>query len=105
MAVYEFGPFRLDPASRRLTRGHESLAVADRHLDVLLHLVANAGAVISKDALVAAAWDDVAVTDNSLEQAISSLRRTLGSADGGEPFIQTIPRRGYRFAAAVTHTA
>lgn len=103
--VFEFGPFRLDPERRRLWHGHETLSVPDRHLDILAQLVAHAGTVLSKDALIEAAWPDVAVTDNSLEQAISSLRRLLGAQVAGhEPGIETVPRRGYRFTGDVTRT-
>jgi DNA-binding winged helix-turn-helix (wHTH) protein/Flp pilus assembly protein TadD len=97
---YTFDAFELDSRDRRLTRGGESIALPDRHLDVLLQLVSNAGTVLSKDALVEAAWRDVAVTDNSLEQAVSALRRALGS----QAYIETVPRRGYRFVGAVTRT-
>ena len=69
-----------------------------RHLTVLSALLARAGHVISKDALVEAAWRDVAVTDNSLEQAISALRRALRTADASDSPIETVPRQGYRFA-------
>lgn len=70
-----------------------------RHIDLLSALVARAGHILTKDELISVAWSDVAVTDNSLEQAISSLRRTLGAA-----LIETQPRRGYRFVADVTKT-
>ena len=99
--LYSFGPFQLDAGARRLTHDGSELSVPARHLDVLALLVARAGTVVSKDALVEAAWRDVAVTDNSLEQAVSVLRRALGSAPGGEPYIQTVPRQGYRFVAGV----
>jgi DNA-binding winged helix-turn-helix (wHTH) protein len=98
--VYSFGPYEIDTAARRLRRRGDALAVSDRHLDVLIHLVAQPGVVVSKDALVQAGWGDVAVTDNSLEQAISSLRRALT-----EPYIETVPRRGYRFVGEVSKTA
>ena len=75
--------------------------VADRHLSVLIDLLVHAGSVRTKNALVEAGWGDVAVTDNSLEQAISSLRRALGPSPNGEPFIQTVARQGYRFTAPV----
>jgi DNA-binding winged helix-turn-helix (wHTH) protein/Tfp pilus assembly protein PilF len=101
--VYSFGPYEIDTAARRLRRGGEAIPVSDRHLDVLIQLVAQPGVVVSKDALVQAGWGDVAVTDNSLEQAISSLRRAL--ADAGDPYIETVPRRGYRFIADVARTA
>ena len=100
-AVYEFGPFRLDSRSNQLTQGGERVAISDRHVSVLKHLVINAGSTVSKDALIAAAWEDVAVTDNSLEQVISALRRLLGSAEG-QPYLETVPRRGYRFAGEVS---
>jgi DNA-binding winged helix-turn-helix (wHTH) protein len=76
--------------------------VSDRHISVLQHLVANPGSIASKDALIAAAWEDVAVTDNSLEQVISTLRRLLGDGPQGRPYLETVPRRGYRFAGEVS---
>lgn len=97
---YTFDAFELDSHARRLTRNGEIIPLADRHLDVLLQLVSKAGTVLSKDALVEAAWHDVAVTDNSLEQAVSALRRALGT----QTYIETVPRRGYRFAGAVTRS-
>ena len=102
--TYAFGPFQLDPHRRRLTRGAEPLALPDRHIDILRLLVSRAGEIIPKDALIEAAWKDVAVADNSLEQAMSSLRRRLGPSPDGTPYIETLARRGYRFRAAVTST-
>jgi DNA-binding winged helix-turn-helix (wHTH) protein len=100
-----FEPFAVDPARRRLTRAGEPLAVSERQLDVLLRLLVQPGQVVAKDDLIAAAWKDVAVADNSLEQAISALRRTLGAPPAGGTYIETVPRRGYRFAAAVERKA
>jgi DNA-binding winged helix-turn-helix (wHTH) protein/Flp pilus assembly protein TadD len=99
--IYTFGPFQLDGETRRLTRGAETMTLSDRHLEVLLQLVMHPGSIVTKDALIDAAWGDVAVTDNSLEQAVSLLRRTLGDAES-RPFIETVPRRGYRFVQPVT---
>ena len=99
--LYSFGPFQLDAGARRLTRDGAALPVAACHLDVLAALVARAGTVVAKNALVEAAWPDVAVTDNSLEQAVSGLRRALGPAPGGDTYIQTLPRQGYRFNETV----
>ena len=99
--VLAFGPFQFDTRTRRLSRDGEPVALSARQLDLLHLLVAKAGQVLSKDALIEAAWQDVAVTDNSLEQAISSLRRILGAPDG-QPHIETLARRGYRFSAEVT---
>jgi DNA-binding winged helix-turn-helix (wHTH) protein len=100
--VYSFGPFELDTRSKRLTRDGERVGISDRHVSVLQHLLADAGSIVSKDALIAAAWEDVAVTDNSLEQVISALRRLIGDAPDGRPRLETVPRRGYRFAGDVS---
>jgi DNA-binding winged helix-turn-helix (wHTH) protein len=99
--IYRFGPFQLDSGRRRLLRGTDLVLIPDRHLEILLQLTDHAGQTISKDDLIAAAWHDVAVADNSIEQAISSLRKTLGTQADGAPYIETLTRRGYRFTAAV----
>ena len=104
MPRFRFGEFELDTAAGWLTRAQQPLPVPARHLDVLAALLARAGEVVSKDALVEAAWRDVAVTDNSLEQAISSLRRALATAEGA-PLIQTVPRQGYRFTGEAQRVA
>lgn len=102
---FAFDHFELDPARRRLIAGGEPVALSDRHLEVLLLLVAQAGHIVSKDDLMEAGWKDVAVGDNSLEQAISSLRKLLGTPPGGGVYIETVPRRGYRFIASVSRMA
>jgi DNA-binding winged helix-turn-helix (wHTH) protein len=99
--LYTFGPFHLDSEARRLTRASEVVPLSDRHVEVLLQLVTQAGNIVTKDTLIDAAWGDVAVTDNSLEQAISGLRRALGES-GQPPYIETVPRRGYRFGVPVS---
>jgi DNA-binding winged helix-turn-helix (wHTH) protein len=105
MRTFVFEPFALDPERRRLTKAGEPMGVSERQLDVLIRLVAQAGHVVAKDDLIAAAWKDVAVADNSLEQAISALRRVLGTHPTGDAYIETVPRRGYRFGVAVEHRA
>ena len=100
--TYVFGPYRLETRTHRLRRGGEVLALPDRQIAVLSELLAHAGHVVFKDALIAAGWADVAVTDNSLEQAISALRRALGAPPNDAAYIETVARRGYRFAAPVT---
>jgi DNA-binding winged helix-turn-helix (wHTH) protein len=105
VSSFVFDSFVVDAGARRVTRGGEAVPIPDRHVGVLLQLLAHAGSVVSKDQLIDSAWGGLAVTDNSLEQAISGLRRALGDAPGGAPYIQTVPRQGYRFTAAVTRTA
>ena len=97
---FSFDTFELDTFARRLTRDGQPVAMADRHFDVLYLLVRHAGELVPKESLVSAGWGDVAVTDNSLEQAISSLRRGMGPRADGSHYIETIPRRGYRFTAS-----
>ena len=101
--IYGFGSFQLDPASRTLTGAGGPVALTARQFDLLHLLVARAGQVLSKDALIDAAWAGVAVTDNSVEQAVSSLRRILNTHEPGA-YIETQARRGYRFAVDVQRT-
>lgn len=99
-SLYTFGPFQLDPVGRTLTKEGQPLTLTARQFDLLALLVTHAGQVLTKDALIQAAWNGVAVTDNSLEQAISALRKTFASHERA-PYIETQARRGYRFAASV----
>jgi DNA-binding winged helix-turn-helix (wHTH) protein/cytochrome c-type biogenesis protein CcmH/NrfG len=100
--VYSFGPFTLDERTRTLIRDGATLSLSDRYLELLLAFVSRPGQIVSKDSLIEAAWKDVAVGDNSLEQAISTIRRKLGPTTAGRGYIETVPRRGYRFVAEVT---
>ena len=94
-----FGPFQLDPHRRVLTHEGIPVELKDRQLDVLVVLVSRAGELVTKEALTAAVWPDVAVTDNSLAQAVARLRRALGMQSDGAPYIETRVGRGYRFVA------
>jgi DNA-binding winged helix-turn-helix (wHTH) protein len=104
VSAYTFDDFTVDAAARRVTRGGDVLPIPDRHVGVLLYLLAHPGTVVSKDDLIESAWSGLAVTDNSLEQAISGLRRALGDGPGAVPYIQTVPRQGYRFTGLVSRT-
>ncbi len=98
--LFRFGGLQLDPATRQLTSGTDAVALTARQFDLLHLLVARAGQVLSKDVLIEAAWAGVAVTDNSVEQAISMLRRVLRD-HGVAAAIETQARRGYRFSVDV----
>jgi len=101
--TYTFGDFQLNASTKRLTRHGDPLGLTEHQADVLLQLVSHAGEIVTKDALIEAAWRGVAVTDNSLEQAISALRKALGEASRGpQKLIETVARRGYRFRGEVT---
>lgn len=99
--AYRFGPFRLDPVSYRFFCEGTPVPLAPKGLDLLLLLVARPGTLVSKDEIMRALWPDVAVTDNALTQVVSDLRQALGDHSSAPHFIQTVPRRGYRFIAAV----
>lgn len=99
---FAFGAFRFDPLARQLTRDGARIALSDRHADVLRLLLEHPGEIVAKDTLIDAAWQGVAVTDNSLEQAISTLRRALDGPAEEAARIETVPRRGYRFLGDVS---
>ncbi len=95
---YNFGGFRLDTHNQRLLRDDEAITLTLKQFELLVALVENAGDVVTKDQLFEQVWKDVAVADETLTRNISWLRQKLG--DG--TFIETVPKRGYRFAADVT---
>src|SRR5215813_2752118 len=99
--LYEFGSFRLDPFERVLLRGEETLVLPPKVFDTLLVLIEREGRVASKSELMEAIWADAFVEESNLSQNIYTLRRTLGVDEQGRQFIETIPRRGYRFAVPV----
>ncbi|HEX5736027.1 MAG TPA: alpha/beta fold hydrolase [Blastocatellia bacterium] len=98
---YEFGPFRLDTAQHTLTREGEKIAVPPKAFDTLLVLIENKDRVMDKGELLKVIWPDTFVEDANLAVNISVLRKLLGERDDGGQYIETIPRRGYRFAATV----
>jgi WD40 repeat protein/DNA-binding winged helix-turn-helix (wHTH) protein len=98
---YECSGFLLDVAQRVLTRDGKSIALTPKAFDVLLFLVQNRGCVLKKDELMKALWPDSFVEEGNLAHNIFVLRKVLGDDQNGNSFIQTIPRRGYRFVAAV----
>jgi DNA-binding winged helix-turn-helix (wHTH) protein len=101
MTTYALGPFRLDTQDELLFRGEEPLALGRRAIALLRTLVERPGGVIAKDALIEAAWPGQAVEESNLTVQIAALRRVLGEAPGGDRWIETMPRRGYRFVGPV----
>jgi DNA-binding winged helix-turn-helix (wHTH) protein/alpha-beta hydrolase superfamily lysophospholipase len=100
--AFAFGPFRLEPAEGRLTRGEEVVALRPKVFDTLLVLVRNAGRLVEKDELMAAVWPDAVVEEGNLAHNVSTIRRALGGGRVDQSFIETVPKRGYRFVADVT---
>lgn len=97
--VYEFGAFRLDVAERQLLRAGEPVRLTPKVFDLLLALVENGGRLMAKEELMAKVWPDSYVEEGNINRNISTLRRALNG--DGEEFIETVPKRGYRFVAAV----
>src|ERR1041385_7294774 len=102
--IYEFGEFRLDADTGILFRGIEPTMLGQRAVPLLRLLLDRAGAPVSKDALVEAAWPGLAIADSSLTVQIAALRRVLGEAVSGESWIETLPRRGYRYVGPAITT-
>lgn len=98
---YEFGPFRIDIAERLLFRQETPIPLTPKAFDTLLALAENPGHILEKDELMRRVWPDTVVEENNLTQNISALRKALGRNSGENTYIETIPRRGYRFAATV----
>ena len=99
--MYAFGPFRLDADAEILFRNGEPLPVGKRAVAVLRVLVERAGMPVSKDALLEAAWAGLVVDESNLPVQIAAVRKVLGQEPGGERWIETLPRRGYRFVGPV----
>lgn len=98
---YDFGPFRLDVADRRLLRDGRPVPLRAKLFDTLLHLVQHAGRLVEKDDLIKALWPDAVVEEANLAHNISQLRKAMGEGATGQHYLETMPKRGYRFAAKV----
>jgi DNA-binding winged helix-turn-helix (wHTH) protein/predicted ATPase len=101
MTVYVLGPFRLDTKDDLLLRGSEPVTLGRRAIALLRALIDRPGTLVSKDTLIEAAWPGQLVEESNLTVQIAALRRVLEEAPGGDRWIETMPRRGYRFVAPV----
>ena len=99
---YKFGPFRLDATERLLWRGEELVSLPPKAFDMLLVLTESNGRVLTKEDLLERLWPDAHVEEANLSNNIYKLREALGESGEGEKYIQTLPRRGYRFVAKVS---
>jgi DNA-binding winged helix-turn-helix (wHTH) protein/TolB-like protein len=102
--TYEFGRFRLKTAERVLLREGELVPLTPKVFDILVTLVGRGGQVVSKDDLMKTVWPNTFVEEGNLTQNVSLLRKALGESPGGVQFIETVPRRGYRFVAEVSQS-
>ena len=100
--VYEFGPFRLDPAAGQLLADGKPIPLEPKVFQTLLFLVRNRGRLVEKDELMREIWPDRFVEETNLARNISVLRKVLANDPVRDQYIETAPRRGYRFIGKVT---
>jgi Tol biopolymer transport system component/DNA-binding winged helix-turn-helix (wHTH) protein len=98
---YEFGPFRFHPEEDVLVHDGEPVSLPPRVAETLSLLLQNAGHLVEKDRLIKEVWKDAIVEEGNLNKNIFILRKALGQWDGGREYIETVPKRGYRFVGAV----
>lgn len=99
--LYEFGPFRLDTEERALLRDGEPVPLTPKAYETLLLLVERSGRILTKEEMMRAVWPETFVEEANLAHNISVLRKALGESPSEQHYIQTVPRRGYRFVASV----
>ncbi|MCC8963216.1 winged helix-turn-helix domain-containing protein [Bradyrhizobium sp. Pear76] len=102
--IHQFGPFRLDAGAEMLLRESEPVALGQRAVVLLRLLVERAGSPVSKDALMQGAWPGLAVEESNLTVQIAALRRVFAGIEGGATWIETLPRRGYRYVGPAVAT-
>jgi eukaryotic-like serine/threonine-protein kinase len=95
--VWEFGPFRLDEAERTLLRDGGPVGLTPKVFDTLVALLERSGHLVEKDELMTRLWPDTFVEEGALTRNISDLRKALGEVK----YVETVPKRGYRFVAPV----
>lgn len=105
VSYYEFGPFRLDCARRRLLKDDAPVPLTPKAFETLLLLVQHSGRTLEKEELLRCVWPGTIVEENNLTQAISRLRKALGDSLDEHRYIVTLPGQGYRFVAPVREVA
>ncbi len=98
---YQFGPFQVDVTNRLLLRDGAPVALPPKVFEALYVLVENSGRVLEKNDLMNRLWPDCFVEEGNLTQAIFQLRKALGESAANQQYIETIPRRGYRFIGEI----
>ena len=99
--LFEFGSFRLDPAERLLLRDGRPVPLEPKVFETLLVLIRRGGRLVEKEELMQTVWPDCFVEESNLTRNISVLRKTLNRTDGAPQYIETVPKRGYRFVGEV----
>jgi DNA-binding winged helix-turn-helix (wHTH) protein len=99
--LYEFGSFRINVIEKQLLCKGERVSLTPKAFDTLIILVEHSGEILEKEELMKLLWPDSCVEENNLSQNIHALRRALGDDSEKPHYIQTLPRRGYRFLVDV----
>jgi TolB-like protein/DNA-binding winged helix-turn-helix (wHTH) protein len=99
--LLQFGQYRIDIAERTLFSGDHRIPLQPKVFDTLLALVQNQGRILEKNDGLEQVWPDTFVEEGSLARNVSTLRKILGETPCGEEYIETVPKRGYRFVAPV----
>ncbi|MEP7339442.1 MAG: transcriptional regulator, partial [Acidobacteriota bacterium] len=103
--IYEFGSFRLDRQERLLQRDGATISLTPKAFDLLLALLERAGKLVEKEELFQSVWPDTMVEESNLSSNIALIRKALGDGTNGERYIETVPKRGYRFVAEVRESS
>jgi DNA-binding winged helix-turn-helix (wHTH) protein/tetratricopeptide (TPR) repeat protein len=103
--LYEFCRFRFDPENHLLECEGSSIPLTPKAFEILLVLVQNGSRLTTKEELMRRVWPDSFVEEANLTVNISALRRQLGETPSGQQYIETVPKKGYRFAVPVTHVS
>jgi eukaryotic-like serine/threonine-protein kinase len=100
--TFRFSPFLVDPEKRTLLRGGLPVSLTPKTFDILVFFLTHRDRVVSKEELLSQLWPDTAVEEATLAQHVYLLRRALNDSEEGARYIETVPRRGYRFVASVS---
>src|SRR5262245_7040797 len=98
---YRFDAFQLNVAERVLIKGNQSIPLTPKAFDTLVVLIRNSSHVVGKDELLKAVWPETFVEEGVLAVNVAAIRKALSDGDAGRSYIETVPRRGYRFIGEV----
>jgi TolB-like protein/DNA-binding winged helix-turn-helix (wHTH) protein/Flp pilus assembly protein TadD len=99
--IYDFGDYRLDTEERVLLRQGQAVSLPPKDLETLVVLVERAGHIVGKEELLEKVWPGVFIEENNLARRVFNLRQVLGEGPDGRKYIETVPKRGYRFVGSV----
>jgi TolB-like protein/DNA-binding winged helix-turn-helix (wHTH) protein/Tfp pilus assembly protein PilF len=100
--IYQFGAYRLDPEEKVLERDGRAVSLPPKDLETLLVLAERAGHIVEKEELLDKVWPGVFIEEGNLARHIFNLRQVLGEGPDGRQYIETVPKRGYRFVGLLT---